>query len=119
MSGGVPPSSRARITKPSQRHMAKQAQRAALLYEQFTGHDAVEAVKVRVPDLPKSVAVIGDCDGVLYTTVRDGKTEKYIHKFARKDRPLLCVAPDGSQILLIGGNYTFTERGIVDKSYRG
>ena len=54
--------------------------------------------------------------GVLYTTVRDGKEEKYIHQFKAKDKPLLCVTPDGTQILLVGGAYDFTERGIVDRS---
>jgi len=60
--------------------------------------------------------VVGRCDGVLYTTVRDGAREKYIHKFKASDAPLLAISPDGCQILLIGGNYRFTERGIVDLS---
>jgi len=52
----------------------------------------------------------------MYTTERDGEVQKYIHKFAKRDRPILAVSPNGDQILFVGGNYTFTERGIVDKS---
>lgn len=114
MSGRVPPSSRASLRRGAR----SQAQRAALLYERFTGHDAEVIDKVTVPPLPEAVAIIGECDAVLYTTVRDGKTEKYIHEFAAKDKPLLCASPDGRQLLFVGGRYLFTERGIVDRSDR-
>lgn len=117
MSGGVPPSSRAGKRARAFTAARSDIRRAASLYERFTGHEAESLGKVSVPDLPKVAAVIGDCDGVLYTTVRDGVTEKYIHEFAKADdKPLLCVTPDGKQLLLIGGTYDFTERGIVDGS---
>lgn len=90
--------------------------RAARLYQKFTGHDPEVIDKVKIPDLPKSAVCVGTCDGILYTTVRDGRVEKYIHKFRAKDKPIFCVSPDGDQILLVGGNYDFTERGIVDHS---
>lgn len=114
VSGGVPPSSRARTrAKLSQR---KDVRRAASLYERFSGHEAEILGKVRIPALPKTGVAIGKCVGILYDTVRDGVAEKYIHKFAKKDAPILVVSPDGKQILLVGGRYTFTERGIVDAS---
>jgi hypothetical protein len=112
MSGGVRPSSRARGRARGRNDL----ERAADLFERFTGHDAQNETRVTVPPLPKVAAVIGECDGLLYTTVRDGQTERYIHKFRKADRPLLCVAPDGRQILLVGGRYRFTEAGIVDDS---
>ena len=115
MSGGVPPSSRAgRKARPISRNAL--VNQAADLYQRFTGHEADEGAKIKVPPLPKVAVAIGDIDGVLYTTVRDGVVEKYIHKFAAKDKPLFAVSPDGKQLFMIGGNYTFTERGIVDKS---
>ena len=115
MSGSVPPSSRARYAR--KRNPARgDVARASDLFERFTGHDAEELGTVKVNPLPKVAAVIGECDGVLYTTVRDGVQEKYIHEFAKRDRPLLCVSPDGKQILLVGGRYRFTEAGIVDAS---
>ena len=119
MSGRVPPSSRARSrTRPASKGIAK----AASLYERFSGHEAEIVGRVSVPAVPKVAACIGECDGVLYTTVRDGREERYIHKFAVNDKPLLCVTPDGRQILLVGGRYRFTELGIVDasdKKHRG
>lgn len=89
---------------------------AAKRYENFTGEAGAVIAKVKMPVVPKALAVIGECDGIMYTTVRDGVDEKYIHKFSKKARPLFCVSPDGKSIFLIGGLYTFTDRGIVDKS---
>lgn len=114
MSGRVPPSSRAK----SRGYSADEVGRAVRLYERFTGHDAEELGVFQLPDLPSTATVIGECDGVLYTTVRDGKTERYIHEFRARDKPLLCVSPDGRQLILVGGRYVFTEKGIVDKSDR-
>jgi hypothetical protein len=112
MSGKVPPSSRSRQRLSGRSDVAK----AAAMYEKFTGHDAKSLGTIAMPRMPKAVAVIGECDGVLYTTVRDGKLERYIHEFADKDKPLLCVTPSGDQLMLIGGRYVFTDRGIVDLS---
>lgn len=88
--------------------------RAARLYEDFTGHEAEIVAKVKKPVYPDAVLVVGDCDGILYTTVRDGKVERYIHEFRQKSRPLFCVSPDGKTLLLLGGAFQFTDRGIVD-----
>lgn len=54
------------------------------------------------------------CDGILYETVRDGKVEHYVHKFKKGARPVLAAGHDGKSLALIGGKFTFTERGIVD-----
>jgi len=114
VSGGVPPVRRAGRARVSGRD--PQLKQAARLYADFTGHDAMPIGTVRVPPLPSTVAIIGTADGVLYTTVRDGREESYIHEFAEKDKPMLGVSPDGRQILFIGGRYVFTDRGIVDLS---
>lgn len=89
---------------------------ATRLYENFTGHDGEVIAKIKISPMPKAVAVIGEIDFIGYTTFRDGQSEKYIHKFAKAARPMFCVSPDGKQIFLIGGEYRFTERGIVDKT---
>ncbi len=52
------------------------------------------------------------------TTRSGGKIEKYVHEFKAQDRPMLVVSPDGRQLMLIGGRFRFTERGIVDDSDR-
>lgn len=108
----VPPSSRAYQS----RAVRDEIEQAADLYERFSGHDAVEIGTVSVPPMPKVGVAIGEIDGILYSTIRDGKLEKYIHKFRKSDRPLFVVSPDGSVLYLVGGSYDFTERGIVDHS---
>jgi hypothetical protein len=101
MSGNVPPSKRARIAE------------AIDLYQRFRGDDPefVETVDVQHPDV---LLIVGHCDGVLYTTERDGVMEKYIHEFKKRARPLLCSSHDGQALYLLGGDFTFTHRGIVD-----
>jgi len=111
MSGRVPPSSRVNVRRVTRTEIQKAASR----YERFTGHDAENVGHIEIPPLPKVAASIGECDGIMYTTIRDGREERYIHEFKGDAKPLLCVTPDGKQILLVGGKYTFTERGIVDK----
>jgi hypothetical protein len=104
--------------KPNPVPPSKHVQRrdAADLYQRFTGHEALDEVVVDKPELPDVMLVVGDIDGIMYTTVRDGVEEKYVHQFKKKARPLFCVSPDGTQIHLMGGEYDFTERGIVDRT---
>lgn len=103
-------------TNPASRSASDEVQRAADLYHDFTGHTDLKAVKIKAPRVPKAMLAIGYCDGVLYSTVRDGNAEKYIHRFAKNSRPLLTASPDGKQLFMLGGAYDFTERGIVDKT---
>lgn len=100
MSGKVPPS---------------QLARAGKLYKEFSGHEPDETETINVPDMPRALLVIGQLEGVIYSTVRDDEAERYIHEFRHKSRPLLCASPDGDQLYIVGGAYEFTERGIVDK----
>jgi len=92
--------------------MAK-VKRAIEGYEEFTGNSAghIDELDVNRSDVAFK---FGKCDGILYTTNRDGKTEKYIHEFKAKSRPTLVSNYDGSHIELIGGDYSFTDRGITD-----
>lgn len=88
---------------------------AAKLYREFTGDEGELVAKVKKLVWPKVATVIGELDGVLYSTVRDGKDEKYIHRFKKSARPLLCASHDGEMLVIVLGKYKFTERGIVDK----
>lgn len=99
---------------PASKHV--QIRNASELYQNFTGHEATDSVEVDKPVLPDVMLVVGDIDGVLYSTVRDGVEEKYIHKFKKKCRPLFCVSHDGKQLFMLGGSYDFTECGIVDRT---
>lgn len=89
--------------------------KARVLYENFTGHDGEEIGVLPKPEVPDTLAVIGFIDGIMYSSVRAGKLEHYVHEFDKDSRPLFCVSPDGKNIHLIGGSYDFTERGIIDR----
>lgn len=114
MSGRVPPSSRAKSRGVYSAN--SEVQKAARLYERFSGHEAEEVGRVKIPALPRVAVAIGEVDFIGYTTVRDGRVEKYIHRFNAKDKALFVISPDGRSIYLVGGRYRFTERGIVDLS---
>lgn len=83
------------------------------MYEAFTGHPITHSETIDNPALDVALKV-GYVDGVLYETTRDGETQHYIHRFKKRARPHLVAAPDGSQIQMVGGDYRFTDRGIVD-----
>lgn len=80
--------------------------------EDFTGHKPARVVKLR-RRAPKVALAIGQLDFVGYTTVRDGKVEKYIHRFKKQRRPLLASSHDGAQLEILGGDFQFEPRGIV------
>jgi hypothetical protein len=83
------------------------------LYASFTGNNPDKYYKLNIK-VPSTLLQIGKCDGILYETVRDGEVENYIHRFKRSARPHFCVSHDGNQIVIVGGKFKFTERGIVD-----
>lgn len=88
---------------------------AARLFRDFTGEEGELVGELKNVQWPTVVAAFGTLDGVLYTTVRDGKTERYVHEFREKSKPLLCASPDGRMLVIVLGKYRFTDRGIVDK----
>lgn len=102
MSGGVPLSDRAKTKK------------ALEAFEDFTGHKGEVIDIVDMPDIDTAY-VLGELTGVTYRTVRDGKTEHYLHEFKNSAIPLLCVSHDGKQLLIVGGDYFVNEAGINDR----
>lgn len=102
-----------RKLNPAPRNSAA-VEQAAQKFRDFTGMEPGKILKVRQL-VPKTGLVIGKLDGVLYTTIRDGKRERYKHAFRDKSRPLLSVSSDGSQLIIVGGRYEFTEAGIEDR----
>lgn len=87
---------------------------AATLYVQFRGEEpeAIDSVRLHVAPV---MLLIGELDGVLYTTRREGKMESYVHRFKKKSRPLLAASHDGTQLYILGGEYAFTDAGIIDR----
>lgn len=96
----------------------KQIKKAITLYRSFR-EDKPEVIRKVVVALPQAVIAVGHLDYVGYTTTHGGKTTRYEHKFRTGSRPLLCASADGKQLLLLGGNFTFTELGIVDLDSKG
>ena len=88
------------------------------IYETFRER-APRRVDVYKVHIPKMVAMIGHLESVDYATAHGSKKVYYRHDFAPGSRPLLCVSPDGKQLLLLGGRFQFTDRGIVDHDREG
>lgn len=92
---------------------SRAVRRAKLRFANFTGH---KGEVVGTVDMPHDdvLVIVGQLDGLLYTTVRDGKQESYVHQFAKGARPTLCVSADGKRTIVLGGKYKFTHRGYED-----
>jgi hypothetical protein len=91
-----------------------QVEKASRLFADVRGEQPGSIIRAPLRN-PKTALVVGELDGVLYTTIRDGKEERYIHEFKANSRPLLAASYDGKTIHIVGGRYEFTERGIVDR----
>jgi hypothetical protein len=87
---------------------------AAQRLQEFSGHEASEVLKIKEPTFKKGL-VIGQLHGLLYGTVRDGRSENYIHRFRKSSRPLLAASSDGRTLRIVGGRFQFTEAGIEDR----
>jgi hypothetical protein len=87
--------------------------KAARLLKDFSGHRPGEVLRVKQAPIKRGL-VIGTLDGVPYTTIRDGKTEHYLHEFSENARPLLIASSDGRKLGIVGGRFQFTEAGIID-----
>jgi hypothetical protein len=107
-----------RQTNPRRRGASLQKdqelQRAGDLLKDFSGHEPTEVIAVRKKDSRKGL-VIGELTAVMYDTVRDGRAEKYIHRFRKQSRPLLAATADGTQLEIVGGRFQMTEAGIEDR----
>jgi hypothetical protein len=93
---------------------ARDLQDAKKLFRDFRGDEPQNIRKVKIPHT-RAGFVIGELDGVLYSTVRDGKPEKYIHEFRKSSRPLLVSSSDGKSIHIVGGRYRVKDSGINDR----
>jgi hypothetical protein len=99
--------------------------RTIAIYESFREKKAHNKVAVVQMDVPTLCAIVGHVEAIEtngqghvtsidYRTTHGRKLTLYRHDFTQGSRPLLCVSPDGRQLLLLGGRYRFTHRGIVD-----
>ena len=87
---------------------------AADLFRAFTGCEATSYDEAELPHI-EVVVGIGEVVGIAYKAERDGVVEEFFHRFRARSRPRFCVGHDGLSIVIVGGSFEFTERGIVDK----
>lgn len=94
--------------------------KAAQLYEGFTGLEANSVEAFEIPQV-KAGVLIGEVMEIAYSTVRKhGRSDRakrhyYQHKFKASARPLLATSHDGKVLMIVLGEFEFTERGITDK----
>ena len=81
---------------------------AAERYEEYFGE---EAEFVTSEEFPNVAFELGRVDGITYTVIENGKEVTYHHDF--NDRPPLAVSHDGRNLFVLGGEWKFTDRGIV------
>lgn len=86
--------------------------RAATLYAGFTGRRG-RVARVPLKPLPRVGLAFGELLELGYASFRDGRP--YRHTFRSQARPLLISSHDGRQLVIVGGRYRFTHRGIEDR----
>lgn len=90
--------------------------KAKKIYEEFRERRATRARRVTFR-IPRSVAVMGYVDAISYSTTHGKRAVRYKHSFHANSKPLLCT--DGKVIVIVGGRYHVTDRGIVDLDAKG
>ena len=85
------------------------------LYTDFMLRQRARVSRVRVPDPPKVGVAVGRIATIIYESNRGGAAHLYRHDFGHHSRPLLVASSDGKHLVLLGGAYRFTQRGIVDR----
>lgn len=86
---------------------------AARAFEDFTGREA-SRVERHAGLEHRAGWLLGRVAAISYIATRDGETAEYVHRFKRRSRPQLVSSHDGSQLYLLGGAYSVTDRGIED-----
>ena len=92
---------------------AAEVERAMVAFENFTGAEVTHLDTFEVSPV-RAAWAMGPVVSLSYMATRDGNTYEFVHKFKEHCRPLLAASQDGNQLLILGGGYSITERGIVD-----
>lgn len=72
-----------------------------------------DAITKKTVDIPAPRGV-GLRIGTLLAVAYDTGARKFVHRFKTTSQPVLVASGDGKQLLIVGGRYRFTDRGIVD-----
>lgn len=105
------PAKKVAAKKPARRSSAANVTRAARLYQSFHEAAPTKVQRVKHRDVREAMA-LGRLESVTYQTP-DGKL--YRHRFLGAARPILAASHDGRQLVVLGGRYRMTWRGIVDQ----
>lgn len=84
-------------------------------FRDFHGDVPSSVNRVVVRDAPNILYTLGEIESITYNADRDGDHDRFVHNFRKRSRPLLTVTKDGKKLYLIGGSYSVTDRGIVDR----
>lgn len=93
--------------------MQRELDQAAQLYGNFRER-TVGALKRRQVDWPAVSVHIGRVLAIEYETTHGERQTLYRHDFKAWARPEFNASADGRLLLILPGNFVFTERGIVD-----
>lgn len=100
-------------SRPPSKAVERELAQAAGLYQDFRERDVGKLL--RTPINWAGVCVqIGRLHAVEYETSHGPKPVLYRHDFKAWARPDFNCSPDGRLLLILPGNFVFTERGIVD-----
>lgn len=77
------------------------------------GAEATGSQKVDAPRIDRSTVLyeLGELSEIAYITDKNGQFAEWVHKF-KIERPRLCATAEG-HLVIVGGDYEVTERGIV------
>ena len=87
---------------------------AARRLSDFVGREIGEFSEVEIAGDYDVGYALGEIPEIHYIAERDGEIFHFHHTFKEKSRPLLVVSFDGKQLMIAGGRYQVTDRGIVD-----
>lgn len=88
---------------------------AARRLSEFVGREIGTFTEVKVNTDYDVGYELGEIPELHYIAERDGEIFHFHHKFKKASRPLLIVSFDGKQLIIAGGRYNVTDRGIVDR----
>lgn len=73
--------------------------------------EAPDIVVGALVPLPEVLWALGELKRIEYDRLEDGEPIRRFHDF-KGERPILAVDPDSSDLWIVGGTYTVTDRGI-------
>lgn len=103
---------------PRRLNAPKGTRRVMALYKGFRERNPERARVVRIK-LPQVAMLMGFVRAIEYDTTLGYQTVKMRHDFARGSAPQLAAGRGRNKLLLVGGRYHVTSRGIVDLTPRG